>query len=127
MPSMAQLNVRMNTELKAAGDSVLNLYGVSPSELIRALWSKISHGEQALDQVVRVLVADPAAGSSKTVNVTRSMPRIAQLIQQRQADFEQEVGLDPASYVPLSEEQLDDLVYQDYLDERAARKANHAG
>jgi len=117
----------MNTELKAAGDSVLELYGIAPSELIRALWSKISHGEQALDQVVRVLVADPAAGSSKTVNVTRSMPRIAQLIQQRQADFEQEVGLDPASYVPLSEEQLDDLVYQDYLDERAARKANHAG
>lgn len=127
MPSMAQLNVRMNTELKAAGDSVLELYGIAPSELIRALWSKISHGEQALDQVVRVLATDPAAGSVKTADATGGTSHIAQLIQQRQADFEREVGLDPASYAPLSDDQLDDLVYQNYIEERAAQEASHAG
>lgn len=127
MPPMVQLNVRMNAELKAAGDSILELYGIAPSELIRALWSKISHGEQALDQVVRALAADPAAGSSKTVGATGVTSRVAQLIQQRQADFEREVGLNPTSYAPLSDEQLDDLVYQDYLDESATRKASHAG
>lgn len=127
MPSAAQLNVRMNAELKAAGDSVLEFYGIAPSELIRALWSKISHGEQALDQVVRALTAEPAAGSVKTIGASEGASRVAQLIQQRQTSFEREVGLDPASYLPISNEQLEDLVYQDFLEERTARKANHAG
>lgn len=127
MPSVAQLNVRMSTELKAAGDSVLDLYGIAPSELIRALWSKISHGEQALDQVVRVLAADPSADSVKTVETTGGASRFAQLVQQRQADFEREVGLDPSSYVSLTDEQLDDLLYQDYLDERSSEEACREG
>ena len=127
MPSVAQLNVRMSTELKAAGDSVLDLYGIAPSELIRAIWSKISHGEQALDQVVRVLAIDPSADSVKTIKAPSGTSRIAQLVRQRQADFEREVGLEPSSYVPLTDEQLDDLLYRDYLDERPSEEASHEG
>ncbi len=125
MPSVAQLNVRMSAELKAAGDSVLDLYGIAPSELIRAMWSKVAHGEQALDQVVRVLAADPSAASVKTIGATGSESRIAQRVRQRQADFEREVGLDPSSYAPLTDEQLDDLLYQDYLEESVSEEADH--
>ena len=127
MPSVAQLNVRMSTELKAAGDSVLDLYGIAPSELIRALWSKISHGEQALDQVVRVLATDPSADSIKTTGEVSGASRIAQLVQQRQTDFEREVGLDPSTYVSLTDEQLEDLVYQDYLEESTSGEACREG
>lgn len=125
MSSVAQLNVRMNSELKAAGDSVLDLYGIAPSELIRALWLKISQGERSLDQVVRVLAANPAAGSVQTAGLGHDSSRIVQLVQQRQAALEHELGLDPATYIPLPDEQLEDLVYQDYLEKALAREAHH--
>ena len=48
MAHVTQLNTRMDAQLKAAGDSTLDLYGISPSELIRALWAKIALGEEAL-------------------------------------------------------------------------------
>ena len=124
MSSMVQLNVRMRPELKARGDSVLELYGVSPSELVRALWEKISLGGEAFAQVVEALAANPAAGSSKTIVRMSPATSIASEIRQRQADFENELGLDSSTYRPLDADELEDLVYQDYLEER---QTSHAG
>ena len=117
MAASAQLNVRLNPEVIAAGDSVLDLYGVSPSELIRALWAKISLGEVALEQVVRALASPPAAGTVPAVADVSEHPGAVSLVQSRQMDFERAAGLDPSTYVPLSSAEIDDLVYEDYLDE----------
>ena len=125
MGTAAQLNVRMNPEVKAAGDSVLALYGVSPSELIRALWEKISLGEEAFAQVVKALVATPAAGTRRTIDSELGASNVASLIRQRQASFEHELGLDPATYIPLSMEELEDLVYEDYLEQLDERGSGH--
>lgn len=125
MGTAAQLNVRMNPEVKAAGDSVLDLYGVSPSELIRALWEKISLGEEAFAQVVKALVATPAAGTRRTIDSELGASNVASLIRQRQASFEHELGLDPATYIPLSMEELEDLVYEDYLEQLDERGSGH--
>ena len=114
---MAQLNVRMSPELKAAGDSVLDLYGVSPSELIRALWEKIATGEEAFGQIVDTLTVEPTAGSVKRSKRYAAMKMIDR-IERRQAEFEKEFGLDPATHVALTDEELNDLVYQDYLEEK---------
>lgn len=124
MASMAQLNVRMKPELKAAGDSVLDLYGISPSELIRTLWQKISLGKEALAQVADALAADPAAGTKKTSAQKPGTPSVASMIRERQECFEREMGLDPATYAPLSEDELEDLVYQDYLEKRRTSRAS---
>ena len=125
MGTAAQLNVRMNPEVKAAGDSVLDLYGVSPSELIRALWEKISLGEEAFAQVMKALVATPAAGTRRTIDSELGTSNVASLIRQRQASFEHELGLDPATYIPLSMEELEDLVYEDYLEQLDERGSGH--
>ena len=113
---MAQLNVRMTPELKAAGDSVLDLYGVSPSELVRAVWEKIAAGDEAFRQIVDTLTFEPTAGSVKRSKRYAAMKMIER-IEQRQAEFEREFGLDPATYVPLTDDELNELVYQDYLEE----------
>lgn len=117
MGASAQLNVRLNPEVKAAGDSVLDLYGVSPSELIRALWAKISLGEDAFEQVVKVLASPPAAGTMPATAEASEHPGTASLIRSLQQDFERLAGLDPSTYVPLSSSELDDLVYEDYLED----------
>lgn len=125
MTTTAQLNVRLQPELKAAGDSVLELYGISPSELIRTLWEKISHGEEALGQVVRAFATEPAAGSTTFLAPTaQDSMSLAQAIRARQQALEAELGLDPATYVPVDMDELEDAVYQDYLEERLSRHAD---
>lgn len=126
MAASAQLNVRLDPEVKSAGDSVLDLYGVSPSELIRALWAKISLGEVAFEQVVKALASPPAAGTVPAVADVSEHPGTASLIRSRQMDFERAAGLDPSTYVPLSSAELDDLVYEDYLEESREDGAWHA-
>lgn len=37
MPT-TQMNVRLDSELKAAGDAVLEREGVTPSQMVRAIW-----------------------------------------------------------------------------------------
>lgn len=123
MATMVQLNVRMKPELKAAGDSVLELYGVSPSEVIRALWEKISLGEEAFAQVVKAFAADPAVGSARSLVRNPDAPHFASMVRRRQESFEREVGLDPSTYVPIDAEELDDLVYEDYLEKRGSHDA----
>lgn len=115
---MAQLNVRMSPELKAAGDSVLDLYGVSPSELIRALWEKIAQGETAFKQVAETLAAEPSAGKPKEVSNEQDGMSVADWFTWRFYAFAEEVGLDPSTFEPSTDEELEDLVYQDYLEEK---------
>ncbi len=124
MASMAQLNVRMAPEVKAAGDSVLELYGISPSEFVRTIWEKIGHGEEAFRQVARALAANPAAGSIHTTQDVSKASETTSWILHRQAGFEHEVGLNPKTYESLTNEQLNDLVYEDYLEERNIEHAN---
>ena len=114
---MAQLNVRMDPELKAAGDSVLDLYGVSPSELVRALWEKIAKGETSFKQVVETLAAEPAAGKHKVVQYERDGMSFTDWVEWRFNAFAAEVGLDPSTFVPHTDEELEELLYEDYLEE----------
>ena len=124
MSTMAQLNVRMKPELKAAGDSILELYGIAPSEFIRTMWEKISLGEEAFRQVAEALAADPAAGSYQGTSAAEARHGFANQIRQLQADYEYELGMTPSTYIPLSEEQLEELIYEDYLEERRATHAD---
>ena len=118
---MAQLNVRMDPELKAAGDSVLDLYGVSPSELVRSVWEKVAKGKEGFKQIVDTLTAEPTAGSVKRSKKYNAM-RMIERIERRQAEFEKEFGLDPSTYVELTEEELQELLYEDYLEKWRERE-----
>lgn len=50
-----QLNVRMGSDLRSSGNAALEDIGISPSEMVRALWSKISRRGDDLRQVCEVL------------------------------------------------------------------------
>lgn len=57
MPSQAlsQMNIRMNKQLKDAGDRILAESGCTPTHVVRSLWEKISRGSADLQQVEGVL------------------------------------------------------------------------
>ena len=49
---VAQINVRIDRELKDEGDAVLAEAGLSPSQLVRDLWGKIAQRGTSLDEVL---------------------------------------------------------------------------
>lgn len=123
MAQVSQLNVRLDSDVKAAGDSVLDLYGISATQVIRSLWEKLAHGEEAMQQFVEMLAKPPAAGmATRPAEVTAD---VNDRYMSRFLEFAQEVGLDPSTYVPLSDEELDDLVYQDYLEDYEKKVMRH--
>ncbi len=62
--ALAQMNVRMQGRVKEAGDAVLAEAGTTPTQIVRALWEKISRGTADLQQVEEVLgMSAPSASS----------------------------------------------------------------
>ena len=62
--ALVQMNVRMQGRVKEAGDAVLAEAGTTPTQIVRALWEKISRGAADLQQVEEVLgMSAPSASS----------------------------------------------------------------
>lgn len=51
----SQMNIRINDNLKVAGDSALAEIGYAPSEAIRALWSIAARRGESLERVEALL------------------------------------------------------------------------
>ena len=52
---LSQLNIRLDSGVKRAGEAVLAKEGTNPTTLVRALWQKIARGAADLHQVEEVL------------------------------------------------------------------------
>lgn len=120
MASMAQLNVRMEPSLKAAGDAVLDRMGVTPTQIVRALWMKLSRGVEAFDQIVEVFAKDPAAAGA-SVREEVAEPTYSQLVEARFKAFYEETGLDPSTYVPPTEEEWEEFEWEDWQEREHER------
>lgn len=58
--SVAQINARLPRNLKEAGDEGLRALGLSPTDAIRALWTRLSSGGEDLENVRAFLLGkDP--------------------------------------------------------------------
>jgi len=62
----SQLNVRMNRELKLAGDQALAEAGLSPSTIIRMLWEKLSEPGEHLNSILAALGTQPPTEQTAT-------------------------------------------------------------
>lgn len=127
MATMAQLNTRMDVDLKAAGDSVLDLYGFTPSWMIRSLWSTIAHGKEAVRDLLQVFKRYADLDAAKRANLQNNATSIVDQIMQRQLVFEQELGLDPATFVELTDEENEEMAYEEMLEKERARSIYYAG
>lgn len=75
--AVSQMNIRMDTQLKDAGDKVLAERSTTPTQLVRALWEKISRGAPDLQQVEEVLgiSVPPAPSPDADLNKLEAMRR----------------------------------------------------
>lgn len=124
--AMAQVNIRMDPTLKAAGDATLCAVDVSPSQLIRAVWQKLAQGIEAFDQLATTLAQDSPQLVANSAEANAAAEQLVCNIQQRQALLEQTWGLDASTYAPISDEALQELVFDELVSREALRAAHHA-
>lgn len=77
MEATAQLNVRLDPELKKAGDHVLAKHGLTPSQAIRGLYEKLTKGgnqaETALNAICGSAPEEERAEAERSLREARKM------------------------------------------------------
>lgn len=126
MAAVAQLNVRMEPELKASGDAVLDRMGISSTQIVRALWMKISRGAEAVDQIIGVLAMDPPASPALVQSDDNAQQGTTASFEGRLQAFYRETGLDPSTYEPPTEDEWDEWVLQDLQEQERERLISYA-
>lgn len=109
--AVVQMNVRIDAQLKDAGDCVLEKVGLSPTKAVRALWERLASFSDAPEKAVKLLL--PSDGASEpSIEAERARKlRVAQEGAQIVARSLAELGIDVSSVT-------DEIPY-DELRERA--------
>lgn len=106
----AQLNVRIDADLKAAGDSVLERFGVSSVQIVRSAWQYMAD-HQRLPEFV---VTKPAKTAHEPPNADQGIGMAVRLAR--------EAGL-RAELETMSFDELRETAYEEMLLEKAERHA----
>lgn len=123
--AMAQLNIRMSPAIKQAGDATLVRMGITPTQLVRAIWEKLGLGEEAVDQILVALVKPPAIGQSTTTSAPND-ESLASFRERRETALAQIRALVGPPPPPLSEDEMQDLLYEEGIEREQEVLASHA-
>ena len=110
----AQLNVRIDRELKARGDATLSLAGSSPVKIIRQLWECLASGGDAYERIMEVLC--PAQDVAPVVDPHQRVMRSASLFEELGASFGEDLPAFEPDLRPTSE--ILEEVERELLEER---------
>lgn len=113
----AQLNVRMDAGLRTAGDAVLKRVGVTPADVVRALWAKIAEGVQDCEQVLALLQEQKTSAAP-----SRGDECLAAIDGWHSALFSC-AKVKHTSYVAPSDEELEEMLYDEWLAQDHKRAA----
>lgn len=122
MAVAGQMNIRMDTTLKAEGDAVLAAAGFSPSQAVRALWELALSYKDKPEELVAVL--EPSKVSTEEAALKAERERKLALVHgwdKKMDAFYKQLGItpDPDAFVnKLTVKQMRDYFwYQDHKNE----------
>ena len=120
MGASAQLNVRMDPLLKAAGDAGLADLGFSPSEAVRALWTLAARRGKDAMQVKKLLATASSTVVEETAAEEPDVPDVLRRGWNIVPDGMAKLGitLTPRNDTP---ESYEDMLYEEYLDRMRER------
>lgn len=104
-----QLNVRMDSQLRAAGDAMLERVGVTPAQIVRALWAKVAGSAQECEEVLSFLAEETTPQTS-----SRGEECLASIESWHTRLFSL-ANVDRESYVAPSDDELDEMLYDEWL------------
>lgn len=111
--AVSQLNIRLDSHVKESGDAVLKRMGITPSELVRALWAKISEGMEGCEEVLDVLKPTKAGAADDPMG--KGAAFIAR-IEARKAALAALVVEDSLAPSPMSDDELEDALWEEWQD-----------
>ena len=119
----AQINVRLDRELKEAGDRGLARRGISPSQAVRALWRVVGTDDKASQKACDVLLglgADdvPSEAERQRFEALDSFENSRSAFLRKLAS----VGVDFSLCAPMTEEEVLEARYE-YLLEKSGDQA----
>jgi hypothetical protein len=112
-----QINVRLEPQLKQAGDAALTEVGLSPSEVVRSVWSAMAARGERRERLLELLGQHEAA-SAEDARTQRM--RLVERIASRYEGLGKYASVDPHSLPPMSAADWDELAWQDYAKQREA-------
>ena len=92
MEATAQLNVRIEPELKKAGDRVLAEHGLTPSEAIRGLYRKLAGEQEQVEEAFAVIANSIQDEDARLVECERKAQSIRD-VQKAVNDFQKTYGI----------------------------------
>lgn len=117
----AQINVRLDSRLKEAGDRGLARRGITPSQAVRALWKTVSNDDLASQKACDVLLGlDAGEGLSEAARARlEALNRFDATRTQFLARLEG-AGIDFSTCAPLTEEEAREARYEYLLEKSGA-------
>ena len=117
MEATVQLNARMNRELKKAGDEALARIGLSPTEAVRALWTKAAKRGADLEEVAELLAPAEAAEEKRKLDADSPFAETWEMMD----ELYRQVGADPRQ--TRRQDEIDDKeLLEEALYERMAER-----
>ena len=115
--AMTQVNVRMSSALKQAGDSAFATAGLSPSDVVRAVYRRAAELAHTLHGLSDIVTSDAPSEEDQDIRTQK----LAAFDQSGRAfdDAARHYGIqiDPCSFKPMTEEEVEEAFYHDYLAE----------
>lgn len=103
MPT-AQMNIRMDSALKASGNAVISELGYTPSQVVRALWEFATVQGTLPPAVTHLLRDDEGAGAAGHGTPDRASEGAALV-----SSFYQQVGIEEPMSGPIDYDELREL------------------
>lgn len=116
-----QMNIRMDAELKKAGDKALARAGATPTEAVRLLWgyAKEHHAESdKIAGILQTLRGDEDAANDKQ----DTLEKLQELRAQRKSCIEKMGGTVPEPYSPNPDQSYEDALAAQLAEDRALRE-----
>lgn len=107
--SATQMNVRIDSSLKNAGDAVLAAYGFTASQAIRALWEYLTTQEALPPALVKMILQEQSQDVPDQNQKKDIRNEGANLL----AGFYDKVGIAPHDFSEISYEELRELAAQE--------------
>ena len=106
-PAPAQINVRLDRELKEAGDRELERMGITPSQAVRSLWEKLARGGADAEAVRKLLIVQDEPEQEMSAAQKRKL-EVMEEIKQSWQDLADTLGLDLSTFKPSEDEDRHD-------------------
>lgn len=107
-----QMNIRMDSALKASGNAAIAKLGYTPSQVVRALWEFVSVQDALPGSLARILQGAPSSNAAHNQNELDRASEGAGII----SSFYEQVGIEEPSEGALDYDELRELAAAEQLE-----------